>query len=150
MDTSMRLTAVTDSNAVQAARLQRPAADDAAAPEAVSQTPPAVQVTISAEARAAASTVSETVNPVPPAGGAERPAPIAASTSAPAGDAVQAQAARDAGAEAAAQGVATARAQAAEQPDTASSSGNPAVQLYLDNAARPSSQPMPTVLRTSA
>lgn len=148
MDTSMRLTAATDSAAVQAARQQRPAADAGAAPAAVSQTPPAVQVTISAEARAAAATATETASPVSPTGAAERPAPSAASTSAPADDAVRLQPGRDAGAEAAAQGVATARA--AEQPDAASSKGSPAVQLYLDNATRPAGQPTPTVLRTSA
>ncbi|PKO49874.1 MAG: hypothetical protein CVU28_14275, partial [Betaproteobacteria bacterium HGW-Betaproteobacteria-21] len=53
-------------------------------------------------------------------------------------------------ASAGARGVSTATAQAENEPDVASAANQPAVQLYLDNSSRPSSQAAPSTVRVSA
>lgn len=157
MDTSLRL-AATDTAAAAAQALRQPRAAGSTPPAAEAGTPveAAVQVSISAEARAAAALppaeAAEAAGATPPVSApsaAERPAAAPAATATP-GPASDPAAAATPDAVAGARGVATARAQAAEQPDAASASGNQALQLYLDNAERPASQASPTVLRTSA
>ncbi|MDD2872284.1 MAG: hypothetical protein PHG21_01520 [Azoarcus sp.] len=161
MDTTMRLPAA-DTAALQSARQSsRPVAQDVVRDSGMEGSESSVQVSISDEGRAAeeAASLSATSAQVP-ASGAEvvtRPAEARASrdpestvaTAGPASDPVRVQS-QAPDASAGSRGVSTATAQAERNPDASSAANKPAVQLYLDNSSRPSSQAAPSTVRVSA
>lgn len=164
MDTSLRLPAA-DVPALQPARPPlRPDDGVAAQPDqAAPESGPSVQVSISEQGRAAeqaarleATAVSGVpaeagvANPVsaPADAAATAPAVSAVATPGPASDPARVRQAQVASAES--RGVANVEASTAERPDAATAASSPSVQLYLDNASRPSAQPGPSAVRISA
>jgi uncharacterized membrane protein len=135
--------------------------NDDAGPAAARQD---VQVSISAEARAAEQAARLAapgqVAPAQAVAGTQSSAPVQASTaadtvsataSATATPAAQAEAARADRATSAAEPAQTAaNLQRPRDPDTSSTEGNQAVELYLANATRPDNQPTSSVIRESA
>ncbi|HRQ47088.1 MAG TPA: hypothetical protein PK725_09060 [Rhodocyclaceae bacterium] len=123
-----------------------------------------VQVSISAEARAAEQAARlaapDQVSAAQAVAGTQSSAPVQASTaadtvsataSATATPAAQAEAARaDRTTSAAEPAQAAANLQRPRDPDASSAEGNQAVQLYLANATRPDNQPTASVIRESA
>lgn len=163
VNTSMGLSNV-DAGALQPARPQlRPEAGDAR-PQGNEVARQDIQVSISAEARAAeqaarlaapdqtsaaqavAGTQSAAPVQAPTTGDAASATPSASAV--PATQAEAARAERTTGREAVAQP--PANAQLAREPDASSVEGNQAVQLYLDNATHPDNQPAPSVIRETA
>ena len=160
VNTSMGLSNI-DAGALQAARPQlRPEADDArqqgnAAPRQD------VQVSISAEARAAEQAARlaapDQASAAPAVGGTLSAAPVqpptagdaasaaASASAAPTAQAETARAERTTGSAVPAQP--PANPQRPREPDASSVEGNQAVQLYLDNATRPDNQPAPSMIR---
>lgn len=163
VNTSMGLSNV-DAGALQSARPQlRPEAGEGR-PQGNEAPRQDIQVSISAEARAAEQAARlaapDQASAAQAVAGTQSAAPVQAPT---AGD--TASAAASASAVPAAQAE-TARAerttgnavppqppanpQRPREPDASSVEGNQAVQLYLDNATRPDNQPAPSVIRETA
>jgi len=160
MDTTMRLPAA-DTAALQSARQSsRLAAQEVVRDSGTEGTESSVQVSISDEGRAAEAAGLSAPSAQAPASGVDvvtRPAEATASrdtestvaTPGPASDPVRVQP-QAPDASAGSRGVSTATAQAESNPDASSAANKPAVQLYLDNSSRPSSQAAPSTVRVSA
>ncbi|PTD95190.1 hypothetical protein C8261_15465 [Pseudothauera lacus] len=165
MDTSMKLSNV-DTASLQSLRPpQREEQDARRDAPAVSAQPPGVEVDISPAGRAALEQAQAAAQPqpasapvtTPPQAASADPVQAAAAAPAPASQpsvaatpvetAQSANAARAAGAPVAEPAGSPPRAQ---QPDAPSAAAKPAVQLYLDNAARLETQPTPAAVRTAA
>ena len=166
METSMRLPAVNSSAVQSLSQTERTGSSrmtqdrqEASAPQAQSS----VQVSISAEARAAEQAASLRATPAEPQGPTAQPQAVSpASTAQPVRE-LESAAATSAAPEAQPNSASQTGMRASEErsegesgsrdqraQDAASATNRPAMEMYLENSSRPSSQAAPSTVRASA